>query len=85
MRSTRGKPSRVYALRFGEFDAPASKERKQVVLESALKPLRSGKGKVTLGGTDQEVLAVAVRPADGQVVTSGFETAVSWWDPKDED
>jgi len=27
------------------------------------------------------VLAVAVR-ADGQVVTSGYETQVSWWDPK---
>jgi WD40 repeat protein len=30
---------------------------------------------------EQEVLAVAVR-GDGQVATSGYETQVSWWDPK---
>src|SRR5262245_53648659 len=31
---------------------------------------------------DQEVLAVAVRPDGAQVVTSGFETQLSWWDAK---
>src|SRR5262249_38630444 len=33
-------------------------------------------------GMEQEVLAVAVRPDGSQVVTSGFETQLSWWDAK---
>jgi WD40 repeat protein len=31
---------------------------------------------------NDEVLAVAVRPDGAQVVTSGFETQLSWWDAK---
>src|SRR5581483_10656493 len=40
----------------------------------------TGKGVLTLSGMEQEVLAVAVRPDGAQVVTSGIETQLSWWD-----
>ena len=69
----------VYAVAFGpsgEWYATVSKDRTGRIVNAA-----TGKGVLTLSGMNDEVLAVAVRP-DGQVVTSGFETAVSWWDPK---
>lgn len=70
----------VYAVVFGpdgKWYATASKDRTGRVIDTA-----TGQGKLTLSGAEQEVLTVAVRPGDGQIVTSGFETAVSWWDPK---
>jgi WD40 repeat protein len=69
----------VYSVAFGPggaWYATASKDRTGRIVEAA-----SGKGLATLSGMDQEVLAVAVRP-DGQVLTSGLEPAVSWWDSK---
>jgi WD40 repeat protein len=74
-----GHSDSVYAVAFGpggEWYATASKDRTGRVVDAA-----TGKGRLTFSGMEQEVLAVAVRP-DGQVVTSGFETQVSWWDPK---
>lgn len=70
----------VYAVAFspkGGWYATVSKDRTGRIIDAA-----TGKGLFTLSGTDQEVLAVAVRPGTAQVVTSGLETAVSWWDPK---
>lgn len=69
----------VYAVAFGpcgEWYATASKDRTGRLVDAA-----TGKGRLTFSGMEQEVLAVAVR-FDGQVVTSGFETQVSWWDSK---
>src|SRR6185437_12412054 len=70
----------VYAVAFspkGDWYATASKDRTGRVVDAM-----TGKGAATFSGMDQEVLAVAVQPETGQVVTSGFETAVSWWDAK---
>jgi len=70
----------VYAVAFsskGDWYATASKDRTGRVVDVA-----TGKSTGTFSGMEQEVLAVAVRPQTGQVVTSGFETAVSWWDAK---
>lgn len=69
----------VYAVAFGpdgSWYATASKDRTGRLVDAA-----TGKSRLTFSGMNDEVLAVAVRP-DGQVATSGFETAVSWWDPK---
>jgi len=69
----------VYAVAFGpagEWYATASKDRTGRLVDAT-----TGKSRLTFSGMDQEVLAVAVRP-DGQVATSGYETQVSWWDPK---
>jgi WD40 repeat protein len=69
----------VYAVAFGpegEWYTTASKDRTGRLVDAA-----TGKSRLTFSGTDQEVLAVAVRP-DGQVVSSGFETQLSWWDSK---
>lgn len=70
----------VYGVAFspkGDWYATASKDRTGRIVDVA-----TGKSLGTFSGMEQEVLAVAVRPETGQVVTSGFETAVSWWDPK---
>jgi WD40 repeat protein len=70
----------VYSVAFspkGDWYATASKDRTGRIIDVA-----NGKSTGTLSGMEQEVLAVAVRPETGQVVTSGFETAVSWWDAK---
>ncbi|HEY3788390.1 MAG TPA: c-type cytochrome domain-containing protein [Urbifossiella sp.] len=70
----------VYGVAFspkGDWIATASKDRSGRIIDVA-----SGKSTGTLSGAEQEVLAVAVNPATGQVVTSGFETAVSWWNAK---
>ena len=69
----------VYAVAFapdGKWYATASKDRTGRVVDAA-----TGTSKVTFSGMDQEVLAVAVRPGDLQVVTSGYETQLSWWNP----
>jgi hypothetical protein len=69
----------VYAVAFGpdgSWYATVSKDRTGRLVDAA-----TGKGVLTFSGMNDEVLAVAVRP-DGQIATSGFETAVSWWDPK---
>ncbi len=69
----------IYAVAFGpvgEWYATASKDRTGRLVDAT-----TGKSRLTFSGMDQEVLAVAVR-ADGQVATSGYETQVSWWDPK---
>jgi len=69
----------VYAAAFGPdgtWYATVSKDRTGRIIDTA-----TGKGRLTLSGADQEVLAVAVK-ADGQIVTSGMETAVNWWDAK---
>ncbi|HSQ57046.1 MAG TPA: c-type cytochrome domain-containing protein, partial [Gemmata sp.] len=69
----------VYAVAFGpdgSWYATVSKDRTGRIVEA-----KTGKGLFTLSGAEQEVLAVAVRQ-DGQIATSGFETAVNWWDPK---
>ncbi|MBA4189012.1 MAG: hypothetical protein C0467_13525 [Planctomycetaceae bacterium] len=69
----------VYAVAFGpggEWYATASKDRTGRLIDAT-----TGKSRLTFSGMEQEVLAVAVR-ADGQVATSGYETQVSWWDPK---
>jgi WD40 repeat protein len=69
----------VYAVAFGpggEWYATASKDRTGRLIDTA-----TGQSRLTFSGAEQEVLAVAVR-SDGQVVTSGYETQVSWWDPK---
>jgi WD40 repeat protein len=74
-----GHSDSVYAVAFGpggEWYATASKDRTGRLVDAA-----TGKGRLTFSGMEQEVLAVAVG-SDGQVVTSGFETRVSWWDPK---
>ena len=70
----------MYGVAFspkGDWYATASKDRTGRIVDVA-----TGKSLGTFSGMEQEVLAVAVRPETGQVVTSGFETAVSWWDPK---
>lgn len=70
----------VYGVAFspdGAWYATASKDRTGRVVDAA-----TGKSKVTFSGMDQEVLTVAVRPGDIQVVTSGFETQLSWWNPQ---
>ena len=70
----------VYSVAFapkGEWYATASKDRTGRIIETA-----TGKSLGTLSAGEQEVLAIAVRPESSQVVTSGFETAVSWWDAK---
>jgi len=70
----------VYAVAFapkGEWFATASKDRTGRIIDAA-----TGKSLGTLSGANDELLAVAVRPESGQVVTSGIETAVSWWDGK---
>ncbi|HEY2910011.1 MAG TPA: c-type cytochrome domain-containing protein, partial [Gemmataceae bacterium] len=67
----------VYSVAFspkGDWYATVSKDRTGRIVD-----VKSGKSTGTLSGMDQEVLAAAVRPGTGQVVTSGFETAVSWW------
>jgi WD40 repeat protein len=69
----------VYAVAFGpdgSWYATASKDRTGRLVDAA-----TGKGRLTFSGMNDEVLAVAVCP-DGQVATRGFETQVSWWDPK---
>ncbi|MFO0824752.1 MAG: c-type cytochrome domain-containing protein [Gemmataceae bacterium] len=69
----------VYAVAFGpggEWYATASKDRTSRLIDTT-----TGQSRLTFSGAEQEVLAVAVR-SDGQVVTSGYETQVSWWDPK---
>jgi fructose-1,6-bisphosphatase/inositol monophosphatase family enzyme len=69
----------VYAVAFapsGEWYATVSKDRTGRIVNAA-----TGQGTLTLSGMEQEVLAVTVRP-DGQIVTSGFETQLHWWDPK---
>ncbi|MBA4064029.1 MAG: hypothetical protein C0501_10015 [Isosphaera sp.] len=75
-----GHSDAVYAVAFGpggEWYATASKDRTGRVVDAA-----TGKGRFTLSGMNDEVLTVAVQPGTGQVVTSGYETALSWWDPK---
>jgi WD40 repeat protein len=70
----------VYAVAFspkGDWYATVSKDRSGRVIETA-----TGKQLVTLSGMNDEVLAVAVRPGDAEVVTSGFESTLQWWDPK---
>ena len=67
----------VYAVAFapsGEWFATVSKDRTGRIVNAS-----TGKGVLTLSGMNDEVLAVAV-DARGQVVTSGFETQLSWWD-----
>jgi WD40 repeat protein len=69
----------VYAVAFspkGDWYATVSKDRTGRIIDAA-----TGKGLVTLSGMNDEVLTVAVRP-DGAVVTSGFESQLSWWDAK---
>ena len=68
----------VYAVAFspsGEWYATASKDRTGRIVNAA-----SGKSVLTFSGMNDEVLAVAVDARSGQVVTSGFETALQWWD-----
>jgi hypothetical protein len=75
-----GHSDSVYAVAFspdGTWFATASKDRTGRIVETA-----SGKGLLTLSGMEQEVMAVAVRPDGLQVVTSGLETQLSWWDAK---
>ena len=70
----------VYSVAYspkGDWYATASKDRTGRVVDVA-----TGKSTITFSGMEQEVLAVAVRPETGQVVTSGYETQVSWWDAK---
>jgi mono/diheme cytochrome c family protein len=70
----------VYAVAFapsGEWYATASKDRTGRIVNTS-----TGKGVLTFSGMNDEVLAVAVRPDGAQVVTSGFETQLSWWDAK---
>ena len=64
-------------LQDGSWYATASKDRTGRVVDAA-----TGRGRLTIGGADQEVLTVAVRPGDGQIATSGLAPAVLWWDPK---
>jgi len=67
----------VYAVAFapsGEWYATVSKDRTGRIVNAS-----TGKGVLTLSGMNDEVLAVAV-DARGQVVTSGFETQLNWWD-----
>jgi WD40 repeat protein len=69
----------VYAVAFapdGKWYATASKDRTGRVIDAS-----TGASKVTFSGMDQEVLAVAVRAGDQQVVTSGYETQLRWWNP----
>jgi len=72
----------VYAVAFGpkgEWYATASKDKTGRQIDAA-----TGKGLATFAA-DQEMLAVGVR-ADGlQVVTSGQETGLTWWDAKTAD
>ncbi|MFO0803921.1 MAG: WD40 repeat domain-containing protein [Gemmataceae bacterium] len=70
----------VYSVAFspkGEWYATASKDRTGRIIDTA-----TGKSLGTLSGANDELLCVAVRPESGQIVTSGIETAVSWWDGK---
>lgn len=70
----------VYGIAFGpngDWYATASKDRTGRIIEAA-----TGKSLGTLSGAEQEVLCVAVHPGTGQIVTSGLETAVNWWDSK---
>ena len=70
----------VYAVAFspkGDWIATASKDRTGRIIDAT-----TGKSLGTLSGANDELLAVAVRPDKADVVTSGLETAVSWWDAK---
>jgi WD40 repeat protein len=70
----------VYAVAFGPggaWYATASKDRTGRVIDT-----NTGKGLFTLSGTDQEVLAVAVNPTNGQVLAAGLDPLVSWYDAK---
>jgi WD40 repeat protein len=70
----------VYAVAFGPggaWYATASKDRTGRVIDT-----NTGKGLFTLSGTDQEVLAVAVNPLNGQVLAAGADPLVSWYDAK---
>jgi WD40 repeat protein len=70
----------VYAVAFspkGDWYATASKDRTGRVVDAT-----TGKALLTFSGMDQDVLAVAVRPDGSQVVTSGYETQLNWWDAK---
>lgn len=76
----RGHSDFVYAVAFGpdgSWYATASKDRTGRIVETA-----SGQGRFTLSGSDQEVLAVAVHPATGQVLTAGYDPLVGWYNPK---
>ncbi len=70
----------VYGVAFapnGEWYATASKDRTGRIVQTA-----TGQGKLTFSGMNDEVLAVAVHPNGSFVLTSGYETQLSWWDPQ---
>jgi WD40 repeat protein len=44
--------------------------------------LTTGKTTFTFSGMDQDVMAVAVSPDGKNVVSSGFEAGIYWWNPQ---
>jgi hypothetical protein len=70
----------IYSVAFapsGEWYATVSKDRTGRIVNAA-----TGKGVFTFSGMNDEVLAVAVGPKSEQVVTSGLEPALQWWDAR---
>ena len=69
----------VYAVAFspdGAWYATASKDNSGRAVDA-----KTGQGKWTFSGGDQEMLAVAVAPGD-QAITSGLEPQLQFWDAK---
>jgi hypothetical protein len=78
-RTLTGHSDFVYSVAYspdGSWLASCGKDRSVKVVETA-----TGKSRLTFSGMDQDVLAVAVG-VDGQVVSSGYEAGLYWWNSK---
>src|SRR5262249_35634714 len=70
----------VYAVAFspdGQWIASASKDRSVKVVEAA-----SGKSRYSIGGFDDDVMAVAVAPKGDALVVSGAQPGLAWYNTK---
>jgi WD40 repeat protein len=78
-RTLTGHSDFVYSVAYapdGSWLASTGKDRSVKVVETA-----TGKSRLTFSGMDLDVLAVAVG-TDGQVVSSGYEAGLYWWNSK---
>jgi WD40 repeat protein len=67
----------VYAVAFspdGLWLASCSKDRSVKIIDA-----QTGKSLATFSGMNEDVLAVAIRPDGKNVVSSGYEPALTWW------
>ena len=70
----------VYGVGFdpaGKWLVSCSRDRSVRVVE-----VSTGKTMHTLGGMTDDVLAVAVDPRGQKIVSAGFQSALSWWEPQ---